>query len=275
MYIDVAQDHVRQHGRNSFPAKNNMSKNSNMRKKTQLKQINLSSKDYKKAKSDWNSEAAKMELVDRMAKGEIKYTSSKGKIFTVNLGGDTYKLNMKKDISKKLQKDLFQSIYNNTQQNMSTYKKRKQSEEKTWYVTGNYVMTKTYNYTNNKAHLKPQKYSYETPYNKTIKARNKEEAEKIALDEVEDDIENHFEDSMNVVSTKVGKVTASATAGPSSSSGPSSMAMRAATYVDYDFIPADTTHLKNEGFCVIDRLLGKYKDLEERMAQWIKDNWNT
>ena len=105
-------------------------------KKTQLKQINLSSKDYKKAKSDWNSEAAKMELVDRMAKGEIKYTSSKGKIFTVNLGGDTYKLNMKKDISKKLQKDLFQSIYNNTQQNMSTYKKRKQSEEKTWYVTG-------------------------------------------------------------------------------------------------------------------------------------------
>ena len=89
MEISVAQDHVRQHGRNSFPAKNNISKNSNMR-------INLSSKDYKKAKSDWNSEAAKMELVDRMAKGEIKYTSSKGKIFTVNLGGDTYKLNMKK-----------------------------------------------------------------------------------------------------------------------------------------------------------------------------------
>ena len=53
------------------------------------------------------------------------------------------------------------------------------------------------------------------------------------------------------------------------------MAMRAATYVDYDFIPADTTHLKNEGFCVIDHLLGKYKDLEERMSQWIKDNWNT
>ena len=94
--MSVAQDHVRQYGRNSFPAKNNISKNSNMRKKTQLKQINLSSKDYKKAKSDWNSEAAKMELVDRMTKGEIKYTSSKGKIFTVNLGGDTFKLNMKK-----------------------------------------------------------------------------------------------------------------------------------------------------------------------------------
>ena len=28
--------------------------------------------------------------MDRMTKGEIKYASSKGKIFTVNLNGDTY-----------------------------------------------------------------------------------------------------------------------------------------------------------------------------------------
>ena len=59
-------------------------------RKNQLKQINLSFKDYKKAKSDWNSDAAKTELIDRMTKGEIKYTSSKGKNFTVNLTGDTY-----------------------------------------------------------------------------------------------------------------------------------------------------------------------------------------
>ena len=65
----LVQESVTQHGRNSFPVKNKISKNINMRKKTQLKQNNLSSKEYKKAKSDWNSDAAKSELIDRMTKG--------------------------------------------------------------------------------------------------------------------------------------------------------------------------------------------------------------
>ena len=76
-----------------------------MRKKTQLQQINLSSKDYKKAKSDWNSDAAKTELIDRMTKGEIKYTSSKG-IFSVQLNGETSKFNIKKDVTKNNTKGL-------------------------------------------------------------------------------------------------------------------------------------------------------------------------
>jgi hypothetical protein len=72
----------------------------------------------------------------------------------------------------------------------------------------------------------------------------------------------------------VGGATASATAQPSAPSGLHFLPMEAASYVNYDFIPADTTHLKNEGFCVIDHLFGKYKHLEERMSQWLKDNWN-
>ena len=39
----------------------------------------------------------------------------------------------------------------------------------------------------------------------------------------------------------------------------SSQLMRASTHVQYSFIPEDTTHLKTEGFCVLDQFLGRYE----------------
>ena len=48
--------------------------------------------------------------------------------------------------------------------------------------------------------------------------------------------------------------------------------MKAADYVEYDFIPQDTKHFKHQGFCVMDVLLGVYANLprnKKLTKEWI------
>ena len=41
--------------------------------------------------------------------------------------------------------------------------------------------------------------------------------------------------------------------------------MKAAQYVEYDFIPSDDKYLQNQGFCVLDQFLGIYGPLIKKL----------
>ena len=170
---------------------------------------------------------------------------------------------------------------------MSAYKTRKYEEArearqmKTFYVSGTYQKTTAY-------FDKKRKKSYTSvdpmPLTKTVRARNEEEAKKKAgkqLEEEYDPIETGEggrggkEDSPDIEETNIDYDAAKFIATtPASSEATVDMRMRSATYANYDFIPQDTTHLKDDGFCVVDVLLGVYGDLprnKKLTREWIEE----
>jgi predicted N-acyltransferase len=54
-----------------------------------------------------------------------------------------------------------------------------------------------------------------------------------------------------------------------------SMPMRNASYLNYDFIPHDTQHFKNQGFCVFDVFLNFYAQLKNIKNKYKRIDFRT
>ena len=103
------------------------------------------------------------------------------------------------------------------------------------------------------------------PYSLTVKAKNKAEAEEIFQAGAKQYFESTFPDSnSNTEKTSkfkgatIGSIKAESEFTPASEG---SQLMKAVSPIEYSFIPADTSPLKNNDFCVLDQFLGIYSPL--------------
>ena len=113
-------------------------------------------------------------------------------------------------------------------------------------------------------------YPINTPYATQIKARNETEAkEKFKKEAVENSGANSTPDS-NTQKTRQAQgasVNSVQSASSFSAASEGSQLMRAASPVEYSFIPADYSLLKNNGFCVLDQFLGIYSPLIKHLTK--------
>ena len=111
--------------------------------------------------------------------------------------------------------------------------------------------------------VKERSYNIDTPHAKQIKAKNKEEAMKMFESDVDPITGLGGEDS-NTAKTKAGagaSATSAVYMSSFSSASTGSQLMKAVSPVEYSFVPADVSLLKNNGFCVLDQFLGIYEPL--------------
>jgi hypothetical protein len=99
----------------------------------------------------------------------------------------------------------------------------------------------------------------------TIKAKNKAEAEQLFVAKARETFNNSNTDAdsnTNRSNRFLSAVISSIYAEKSfKASSENDQLMKAAAPVDYSFVPADTSLLKNNGFCVLDQFLGIYEPL--------------
>jgi hypothetical protein len=113
-----------------------------------------------------------------------------------------------------------------------------------------------------------RKYKIETPYATQIKAKNKEEAKEKFIQEAETSGASGGAEDSNTSKTRTGAGASVGSVVPMSSfttASTGSQFMKAVSPVEYSFIPADHSLLKNEGFCVLDQFLGIYGPLIKRL----------
>ena len=95
------------------------------------KQKKLPATDYKEAKSKWTKAKAKYELIKLIEEKKGKTEQRKNStMIDVTLSGKKFSFNVLKPLSDSLSKAIFNATHQNTQVNMSSYKKKK-FEEKT------------------------------------------------------------------------------------------------------------------------------------------------
>jgi 5-methylcytosine-specific restriction endonuclease McrA len=160
---------------------------------------------------------------------------------------------------------------------MSSYKKKKfeekRDDERTFYVSGKAAVRTTYLYQNRKDGKKSETFTDLLPFSETVKATSKEDAEAQVREKLAEQIEKDHEDSQEVVERSLKDVDF-ITREPPKTQATEDMPMKAADYVDYEFIPQDTKHFKHEGFCVVDVLLGVYAKLprnKKLTREWIME----
>jgi hypothetical protein len=107
---------------------------------------------------------------------------------------------------------------------------------------------------------KQTKFTKEEPFNTTVQARSKREAEQKAQEEIDIVYQGEGEDSLIYMSQTTKSSYSSISAGSAQSTA--SMPMRNASYLNYDFIPHDTQHFKHHCFCVFDVFLNFYAQLK-------------
>ena len=103
--------------------------------------------------------------------------------------------------------------------------------------------------------IKEKQYKIETPYATQIKAKNKEQAKEKFIQEAETSGASGGGEDSNVSKTRTGAGASVGSVVPMSSfttASTGSQMMKAVSPVEYSFIPADHSLLKNEGFCVLD-----------------------
>ena len=202
------------------------------------------------------------ETVDLYSDGTIKQFRTAEKIIRQLINTKTSKKSAEKKIVKQ------QEIKQEKQQQ----KEKQDNTMKTYFVTGLKTVKKTYRKKN-----KTYEYTDKVPFNTTVQAKSKTEAKIFAMSghtsstsDIYDFMEeDHFVDDNDPIDISE--------ASDYASSGPQNMKMRSASYVDYDFIPSDDQHLKNEGFCVVDHLFGQYFPVIKKAdRKWlIKQLYNT
>jgi len=100
------------------------------------------------------------------------------------------------------------------------------------------------------------------PFMATIKAKNKAEAEQLFVAKARETFNNSNTDAdsnTNRSNRFLSAVISSIYAEKSfKASSENDQLMKAAAHVDYSFVPADTSLLKNNGFCVLDQFIGIY-----------------
>jgi len=104
-----------------------------------------------------------------------------------------------------------------------------------------------------------------------IKAKNEAEAKQKYVDSAE----GHFATGRNTEDSNIARTRKMQSASVSSittqssytASSEGSKLMRAVSPVDYSFIPADTSLLKNDGFCVLDQFIGIYGETIKHLTK--------
>ena len=144
---------------------------------------------------------------------------------------------------------------------------------KTFFVSGVIKSSETYNGIFKKTgEIKTKTYQlYREPFALHIKAKSREEAEQ----KFHKRAEEHFntsrptEDSnINRTRTFTGATITSVSAESSfTASSEITQLMKASSPVEYSFIPADVSLLKNDGFCVLDQFLGIYGPLKKHLTK--------
>ena len=115
--------------------------------------------------------------------------------------------------------------------------------------------------------IKERSYKIDTPHAKQIKAKNAKEAMEMFESDV-DLVSGLGGEDSNIAKTKAGAGASASSAVSMSSFSPAttgSQLMKAVSPVEYSFIPADVSLLKNNGFCVLDQFLGIYEPLIEHL----------
>ena len=96
----------------------------------------------------------------------------------------------------------------------------------------------------------------------TIKAKNKAEAEQLFIVKARETFNNSNSDADSNTNRTKRFLSATITTITSEKSFKASpehnQLMKAAAPVDYSFVPADKSLLKNDGFCVLDQFIGIY-----------------
>jgi hypothetical protein len=111
--------------------------------------------------------------------------------------------------------------------------------------------------------VKERHYNIQTPFALPIKAKSKAEAEKKFTEAASSSATQTGEDS-NIAKTRKFQSASISSIEPQSNfktESESSQLMRAASPVEYSFIPADHSLIKTPGFCVLDQFLGIYSPL--------------
>ena len=141
-----------------------------------------------------------------------------------------------------------------------------------FFVSGVTHSTKTYKQKFTKAGVIGERsYKIDTPFAVQVKAKNRKEAEYNADEAARLQLLASMPlgggDSNTATTTTVNGSTISSITSASSFSPAStgSQMMKAVSPVDYYFIPANVSLLKNEGFCVLDQFLGIYGPLIKHM----------
>ena len=118
--------------------------------------------------------------------------------------------------------------------------------------------------------VKERQYKIETPYATQIKAKNATEAKEKFIKEADESGASGGGEDSNISRTRTGAGATVGSVVPMSSFSPASSGsqlMKAVSPVEYSFIPADTSLLKNNGFCVIDQFLGIYGPLIKHLTE--------
>ena len=135
----------------------------------------------------------------------------------------------------------------------------------TFFVSGLTQSTITYEQKLKKAGIvKSRSYDIETPFAVEIKAKNKADAEEKAQAwSASTWINGEGADSYAGKSKKFkgAKVSSITPVSSFTATTTGSQLMKAVWPIKYSFIPADTSLLKNTGFCVLDQFLGIYEPL--------------
>ena len=110
-------------------------------------------------------------------------------------------------------------------------------------------------------------------FSETVQATNKEDAELQVRQKLNQQFVMEKEDSPHIIERGVKEIDF-VTREPPKAQATEDMNMKSGKYVDYDFIPHDTTHFKEGGFCVVDVLLGVYAGLprnKKLTREWIME----
>ena len=164
----------------------------------------LPATDYKEAKRKWTKAKAKYELIKLIEEKEVKTEQRKNStMIDVTLSGKKFSFNVLKPLTDSLSKAVFNATHENSQRNMSSYKKKKfeeqRTDERTFYVSGKAAVRTTYVYQNRKDGKKSESKVDLLPFSETVKATSKEDAEEQVREKLAEQFEQDHEDSTEVV----------------------------------------------------------------------------
>ena len=136
----------------------------------------------------------------------------------------------------------------------------------TFFISGAIQTKETYKRQLKKTgEIKEQSYILpDEIYALPVKAKNKSEAEKIFIEKAEfhfntsgTDADSNTSRQRSIMGISVNSIIPESSF---KSEAEGSQLMKAVSPIDYSFVPADTSLLKNEGFCVLDQFLGIYSE---------------
>jgi 5-methylcytosine-specific restriction protein A len=146
-------------------------------------------------------------------------------------------------------------------------KNLKPKEKQRFYVTGKFTVETKYNYSTKKGGKQAKVYLDEHVNAKVIEAYTQKEAEAAFTNWGATEYNQDDEDYMGKTKeTKQVSNISVKNANDFKAASETDMFMRAANPVEYNFFSQDTTHLKNNGLCVVDVVLGVYAPLIKKLT---------